>query len=69
MQGVLNGMRGNHLEAIKYFEKVTQLDPKNASAFMMLGNAFRNAGDNIKGDKYVQMANQLDPEILKNQSK
>ena len=28
--GVVNGIRGNHLEAVKYFTKVIQVDPKNA---------------------------------------
>ncbi|MBC7886225.1 MAG: tetratricopeptide repeat protein, partial [Saprospiraceae bacterium] len=67
--GVVNGIKGNHAEAIKYFEKVIQLDPKNASAYLNAGNAYKNAGDQVNGEKYIQQAIQLDPNILKNQAK
>ncbi|MBK9735403.1 MAG: tetratricopeptide repeat protein [Saprospiraceae bacterium] len=67
--GVVNGIKGNHMEAIKYFEKVIQLDPKNASGFLNLSNAYRNSGDPANADKYLQKAIELDPNILKNHAK
>jgi len=66
--GVVNGIRGNHLEAVKYFTKVIQVDPKNATGFLNLSNAYRNSGDQTNAEKYLENAIQLDPEILKKQN-
>ncbi len=61
--GVVNGMKGNHIEAIKYFEKVTLLEPNNATGFLNLGNAYKNIGDLKNGEMNIQKALQLDPKL------
>jgi tetratricopeptide (TPR) repeat protein len=66
--GVVNGIKGNHLEAVKYFTKVIEAEPKNASGYLNLSNAYRNAGDLINADKYMKTAIAIDPEVLKNQN-
>jgi protein O-mannosyl-transferase len=66
--GVVNGIKGNHLEAVKYFTKIVEVDPKNATGFVNLSNAYRNAGDLINADKYMKNALAIDPEILEKQN-
>lgn len=61
--GVLNGIKGNHAVALKYFQKVVDAEPINANALLNLGMAFRNTGDSITAEKYIQKAKQLDPKI------
>jgi len=63
--GVANGIKGNHQGAISFFEKVVTLDPKNASGYLNLGNAYKNAGDMINGENYIQQAIAIDPEVIK----
>lgn len=65
--GVVNGIKGNHTEAIKYFEKVVQAEPTNANGFLNLSNAYRNAGDTNSAEKFKQKAIQIEPDILKKQ--
>lgn len=67
--GVANGIKGNHQGAITYFQKVVALDPKSAGGFLNLGNAYKNAGDMVNGEKYIQNAVAIDPNILNNQGK
>jgi tetratricopeptide (TPR) repeat protein len=67
--GVANGIKGNHQGAITYFQKVVALDPKSAGGFLNLGNAYKNAGDMVNGEKYIQQAVAIDPNILNNQGK
>lgn len=63
--GVANGIKGNHQGAINFFAKVVELDPKNAGGYLNLGNAYRNAGDIVNSEKYIQQAIAIDPEIIK----
>lgn len=65
--GVLNGIKGNHTEAIKYFESVVAQDQKNANAYLNLSTAQRNAGDANSAQISLQKALQLDPTILSKQ--
>jgi tetratricopeptide (TPR) repeat protein len=65
--GVLNGIKGNHTEAIKYFESVVAQDQKNANAYLNLSTAQRNAGDANSAQISLQKALQLDPSILSKQ--
>lgn len=65
--GVLNGMKGNHSEAIKYFGKVLELDKNNAGAYLNLSTAYRNSGDANNAEIYLKKAVELDPEILRKQ--
>lgn len=65
--GVLNGIKGNHDEAVKYFEKVVEADPKNASSLLNLSNALRNAGNTVRADELLQKALSIDPQVLTKQ--
>jgi len=65
--GVLNGIKGNHTEAVKYFSKVTEGEPNNAMAYFNLSNAFRNSGDIKNADLNLQKAVSIDPEIVNKQ--
>jgi protein O-mannosyl-transferase len=63
--GITYGMAGNHNKAIEYFKKITEVDPKNASAFLNLSNAYNYIGDQINVQKYKAIAIQLDPKVIK----
>ena len=65
--GVMNGIKGNHVEAIGYFEKVIQLDPSSAGGYLNLGTAYNNAGNTQKGQEFIQKALELDPNIVNQQ--
>jgi protein O-mannosyl-transferase len=65
--GVATGIKGNHAEAISYFEKVVKLLPDHAPSYMNLSNAYRNAGDLNNSEKYRLKALEIDPTILNNQ--
>lgn len=64
--GVTHGMAGEHPEAIKYFTKVTELLPNNASAYVNLGKAYTYYGDEVTAQQMFQKAKQLDPNALEN---
>lgn len=66
--GVMNGIKGNHTEAIKYFEKVVLNDPNNAGGYLNLSLAYKNIGDIVNAEKNMQKAIAIDPNIAKNQS-
>lgn len=61
LMGVTNGIKGNHAEAIKYFEKVADLQPNNASAYVNLYNAYKAYGDENKANINYQKAIELNP--------
>jgi protein O-mannosyl-transferase len=61
--GVLNGVKGNHAQALGYFEKVVQLEPNNSSALLNLGKAYDNMGNTAMAQKYLNMAQKIDPSI------
>jgi len=67
--GVLNGIKGNHSEAINFFTKVVELDSANANAYLNLSLAYRHIGDNLTADKQLEKAKSLDPDILNKQQK
>ena len=61
--GIAYGISGRHSLAIPYFEKVTQLDPKNAAAYQNLSSAYKYLGDEANAAKYRNLAVSLDPNI------
>lgn len=65
--GVLNGIKGNHVEAIKYFTKVAEGEPNSAIAYFNLSNAYRNNGDIPNAQSNLQKALKIDPEIINKQ--
>jgi protein O-mannosyl-transferase len=62
--GVAYGIRGDHKEAIGYFERVVQLLPEHAPSYLNLANAYQNAGDLENSYKYRNRALELDPGIM-----
>ena len=66
LMGIVKGLEGDHKTAIAYFEKVALAEPKNASAYLNLGAAYRNSGDLIKAQENFNKAQAIDPNILKN---
>jgi tetratricopeptide (TPR) repeat protein len=64
--GITHGMAGEHPQAIKYFTKVTEMLPDNASAYVNLGKAYQYYGDEESSSKAFQKAIQIDPKALEN---
>ncbi len=62
--GVANGVQAKHPEAIAWFRKAVELDPKNASFLFDLGTAYYASGDAANGALYRQQAATLDPTML-----
>ncbi len=62
--GITHGMAGEHPQAIKYFTKVTEILPDNASAYVNLGKAYQYYGDNESSRINFQKAIQIDPKAL-----
>ncbi len=62
--GVAYGISGDNSKAIEYFIRGTQIQPKNAHAWLDLGNAYGNAGNTEKANEFRQKAVSLDPNIL-----
>jgi Flp pilus assembly protein TadD len=52
---------GNYQDAIPVLEDVVETDPENASAYNLLGFAFRNLGDYDKSETYYDQALMIDP--------
>lgn len=61
--GVTEGMSGNHPEAIKYFKKVTEMMPQDATAFVNLSKAYQYHGDEQNASVTLSKAIQLDPNV------
>ncbi len=51
----------NYQDAIPILEDVVETDPENASAYNLLGFAFRNLGDYGKSETYYDQALVIDP--------
>ncbi len=64
--GVVHGVSGEHLKAAEYFTKLTQLMPNNATAYLALSTAYRNAGNSEQADLATKKALEIDPDALKN---
>ena len=62
--GVVHGMGGEHQEAIKYFTKVTEMQPDIAVGYVNLGKAFQYYGDDETARVMFQKAIELDPKAL-----
>jgi len=62
--GVVHGMGGEHTEAIKYFTKVTEMQPEVASGFVNLGKAYQYYGDEESSRIMFRKALEIDPKAL-----
>ena len=63
--GIVSGMKGNFQGALKYFNKILELDPKSAGAYVNLGTTYQNMGDQEKARTFFEKAVELDPNALK----
>jgi tetratricopeptide (TPR) repeat protein len=63
--GVAMGLSENSKEAIRYFTELTFIAPNSADAFVNLGNAYMNYGDEENGRINYQKAIEIDPDALK----
>ena len=62
--GVASGMSGNSSLALKYFREGVALEPNQAQAYVNLGTALQNSGDQAGADQNYQKALQIDPNAL-----
>jgi len=62
--GVVHGMSGEHTEAIKYFTKVTEMQPDVASGYVNLGKAYQYYGDEESSRIMFRKALELDPKAM-----
>lgn len=62
--GVALGVQGRHAEALQQFQKVVQIMPQNAGAWIDLSNAYKYVGDEINAQSSLQKALSIDPNIL-----
>nr|2AVP_A Chain A, synthetic consensus TPR protein [Methanothrix harundinacea 6Ac] len=53
--------QGDYDEAIEYYQKALELDPRSAEAWYNLGNAYYKQGDYDEAIEYYQKALELDP--------
>ena len=61
--GIAYGIGGQHQQALPFFQKVVELEPKNAGAFLNLSNAYKYLGDIVNATKYKEMALKIDPNV------
>ncbi len=62
--GIVHGMGGEHQEAIKYFTKVTEMQPESAISYVNLGKAYQYYGDDETSRIMFQKALEIDPKAL-----
>jgi tetratricopeptide (TPR) repeat protein len=62
--GIVHGMDGEHEEAIKYFTKVTEMQPDLAVGYVNLGKAYQYYGDEETSRIMFQKALEIDPKAL-----
>jgi len=62
--GIVNGIKGDHTQAIFYFEKALKLSPNSAMSYVNLGTAYKNKGDAVKAADYYNKALEIDPKAL-----
>lgn len=56
-------------DALSYFDKLLQLNPKDASSLFMIGMTFQKKGEKEKGQKICDKAIEMDPGLAKNRQK
>ncbi|MEO6637432.1 MAG: tetratricopeptide repeat protein [Ginsengibacter sp.] len=56
-------------DALAYFSKLLELDPKDASSLFMAGMTFQKKGEKEKGQKICDKAIEMDPSLARNRQK
>ena len=56
-------------DALTYFSKLLELNPKDASSLFMAGMVFQKKGEKEKGQKICDKAIEMDPSLAKNRQK
>ncbi len=56
-------------EALSYFSKLLELNPKDASSLFMAGMVFQKKGEKEKGQKICDKAIEMDPSLARNRQK
>ena len=56
-------------DALLYFSKLLELNPKDASSLFMAGMVFQKKGEKEKGQKICDKAIEMDPSLAKNRQK
>ncbi len=56
-------------DALAYFSKLLELDPKDASSLFMAGMVFQKKGQKEKGQKICDKAIEMDPSLARNRQK
>ena len=62
--GVAHGVQQQNAEALKWFKKAVELEPKNASFIFDLGTAYYLTGDPVQGEALRRQAVEMDPKVL-----
>jgi len=62
--GVAEGVSGNSIEALKWFEKAIEIRPEDAYANLNLATAYFNLGQAEKGNFYLEKAKMINPSII-----
>jgi tetratricopeptide (TPR) repeat protein len=57
--GVIEMSRWKYKDAIKYFKKAAELNPKSFQTPFLIGDCYRNIGDNINAEKALKTANDI----------
>lgn len=55
--------------ALDYYQKLLELDPKDAKALYMAGMTFQKKGDKSRGQQMCDKAIEIDPSLAKNRQK
>ena len=61
--GVAYGNYGNHEKSISYFIKAIDINPEDVQNYYNLSQAYFASGDEMNGNKYLNLANSMDKKI------
>ena len=56
-------------DALVYYQKLLELDPKDANSLYMAGMTFQKKGDKERGQQMCDQAIKIDPSLMKNRQK
>ena len=62
--GIVSGIKGDLQTALNYFNKILEIEPDSAGAYVNLGTTYKNMGDEEKAKASFDKAVALDPNAL-----